>query len=196
MSEPVLELSNATVKKGDATVLHGLSLKIVAGEHTVILGSNGAGKSVLVRLLTHEDRARAPARRLVSGAGVWRRQLERVRASPATRHRFGRPASPVRQRQQRRTHHRPRGGALGLHRVSGDPPIRRRFRRDAPPGSRVAREDGSRTSGAEVDERDVQWRSAASAACPGAGDQSAGACARRAHHGPRRGRRGTSSWSR
>lgn len=57
MSEPVLELSNATVKKGDAAVLHGLSLRIVAGEHTVILGSNGAGKSVLVRLLTHEDRA-------------------------------------------------------------------------------------------------------------------------------------------
>ena len=57
MSETVLELSNASVKKGDATVLHGLSLKIFAGEHTVILGSNGAGKSVLVRLLTHEERA-------------------------------------------------------------------------------------------------------------------------------------------
>ena len=57
MSEPVLELSNASVKKGDATVLHGLSLKICAGEHTAILGPNGAGKSVLVRLLTHEERA-------------------------------------------------------------------------------------------------------------------------------------------
>ena len=54
MSEPVLELVNASVKKGDATVLHSLSLRINAGEHTVILGPNGAGKSVLVRLLTHE----------------------------------------------------------------------------------------------------------------------------------------------
>src|SRR5688572_26707315 len=57
MSEPVLELLNATVKKGDAIVLHGLTLKICAGEHTAILGPNGAGKSVLVRLLTHEERA-------------------------------------------------------------------------------------------------------------------------------------------
>jgi iron complex transport system ATP-binding protein len=57
MSDPVLELVNASVKKGDATVLHGLTLKISTGEHTAILGPNGAGKSVLVRLLTHEERA-------------------------------------------------------------------------------------------------------------------------------------------
>ena len=57
MSDPVLELHNASVKKGDATVLHGLTLTISTGEHTAILGPNGAGKSVLVRLLTHEERA-------------------------------------------------------------------------------------------------------------------------------------------
>ena len=57
MSEPVLELMNASVKKGDATVLHQLTLRIGVGEHTAILGPNGAGKSVLVRLLTHEERA-------------------------------------------------------------------------------------------------------------------------------------------
>ena len=57
MSDPVLELVDASVKKGDATVLHGLTLKISTGEHTAILGPNGAGKSVLVRLLTHEERA-------------------------------------------------------------------------------------------------------------------------------------------
>ena len=38
-------------------VLHGLSLTIHNGEHTAILGANGAGKSILVRLLTHEERA-------------------------------------------------------------------------------------------------------------------------------------------
>jgi len=57
MSDPVLELRNASVIKGDATVLHGLTLQICAGEHTAILGPNGAGKSVLLRLLTHEERA-------------------------------------------------------------------------------------------------------------------------------------------
>jgi iron complex transport system ATP-binding protein len=57
MSEPVLELINASVKKGETTVLHALSLKISSGEHTAILGPNGAGKSVLLRLLTHEERA-------------------------------------------------------------------------------------------------------------------------------------------
>jgi iron complex transport system ATP-binding protein len=57
MSGPVLELINASVKKGDATVLHGLTLTIGTGEHTAILGPNGAGKSILLRLLTHEERA-------------------------------------------------------------------------------------------------------------------------------------------
>ena len=57
MSEPVLELSNASVKKGDTVVLHGLSLSIQQGEHTAILGPNGAGKSILLKLLTHEERA-------------------------------------------------------------------------------------------------------------------------------------------
>ena len=55
--EPVLELTNASVRKGDRLVLNGLSLTIAAGEHTAILGPNGAGKSILVRLLTHEERA-------------------------------------------------------------------------------------------------------------------------------------------
>ena len=59
-SEPVLELVDATVIKGDRRVLDGVTLTIRAGEHTAIVGPNGAGKSILVRLLTHEDRALAP----------------------------------------------------------------------------------------------------------------------------------------
>ena len=54
--EPVLELRNATVVKGDRRVLDNLSLTIHTGEHTAIVGPNGAGKSVLVNLLTHDDR--------------------------------------------------------------------------------------------------------------------------------------------
>jgi iron complex transport system ATP-binding protein len=56
MRVPVLELTNATVKKDETVVLHGLNLTINEGEHTAILGPNGAGKSILVRLLTHEER--------------------------------------------------------------------------------------------------------------------------------------------
>jgi len=56
MVSPVLELSNATVVKGDRPVLDSLTLTIRSDEHTAILGPNGAGKSAFVRLLTHEDR--------------------------------------------------------------------------------------------------------------------------------------------
>ena len=55
--EPVLELVDATVVKGDSRVLDALTLTIRAGEHTAIVGPNGAGKSVFVNLLTHQDRA-------------------------------------------------------------------------------------------------------------------------------------------
>ena len=75
MRVPVLELTNATVKKDETVVLHGLNLTINEGEHTAILGPNGAGKSILVRLLTHEERplpldnGTAPVR--VFGADNW-----------------------------------------------------------------------------------------------------------------------------
>ena len=57
MPEPVLELVNATVVKGGATILHALNLTIHDGEHTAILGPNGSGKSTLVKLLTHHEYA-------------------------------------------------------------------------------------------------------------------------------------------
>ncbi len=60
-SEPILELLDATVVKGDRRVLDRLRLTIREGEHTAILGPNGAGKSVLVSLLTHHERALVPA---------------------------------------------------------------------------------------------------------------------------------------
>ncbi|HEY7448293.1 MAG TPA: ATP-binding cassette domain-containing protein [Vicinamibacterales bacterium] len=55
--EPVLEVIDATVVKGDRPVLDGVTLTIHADQHTAIVGPNGAGKSVLVNLLTHQDRA-------------------------------------------------------------------------------------------------------------------------------------------
>ena len=56
MTEPVLELRDATVVKNDRRILDSLSLTIGSGEHTAIIGPNGAGKSALVSLLTHDDR--------------------------------------------------------------------------------------------------------------------------------------------
>ena len=53
---PVLELRNATVRKGDKAALDSITLTIHEGEHTAIVGPNGAGKSTLVNLLTHEER--------------------------------------------------------------------------------------------------------------------------------------------
>ena len=40
--------------RGDAAVLHALSLRIVAGQHTAILGANGCGKSSFIKLINRE----------------------------------------------------------------------------------------------------------------------------------------------
>jgi iron complex transport system ATP-binding protein len=60
VTEPILELSDATVVKDGRRVLDGVSLTIRDGEHTAIVGPNGAGKSILVSLLTLEQRPLAP----------------------------------------------------------------------------------------------------------------------------------------
>ena len=59
---PVLELTHATVLRSGVRVLHDLTLRIDQGEHTAILGPNGAGKTSLMRVLTLDDRPRAPRR--------------------------------------------------------------------------------------------------------------------------------------
>lgn len=51
---PLIELDRATVVRGDAAVLHALSLRIVAGQHTAILGPNGCGKSTFIKLINRE----------------------------------------------------------------------------------------------------------------------------------------------
>jgi iron complex transport system ATP-binding protein len=56
ISEPVLELTDATVVKDDRRILDSLTLTISAGEHTAIVGPNGAGKSFLTKLLSHDER--------------------------------------------------------------------------------------------------------------------------------------------
>ena len=48
---PVIELDDVSVAFGDNHVLRGLSLKIVPGRTTVVVGRSGSGKSVLLKLM-------------------------------------------------------------------------------------------------------------------------------------------------
>ena len=47
-----IELSHVTKRFGESTALRALSLEVRAGEVLVLLGHNGAGKTVTVRLLS------------------------------------------------------------------------------------------------------------------------------------------------
>lgn len=49
--EPVIKLSNVTFER-DHVILESLNLSINEGEHWVVMGPNGCGKSTLVHLLT------------------------------------------------------------------------------------------------------------------------------------------------
>ena len=53
-AQSLIELDRATVVRGDTAVLHALSLRIVAGQHTAILGPNGCGKSSFIKLINRE----------------------------------------------------------------------------------------------------------------------------------------------
>lgn len=49
---PVLAVGNLTVRRGRAKILDNVGWRIRAGEHWVILGANGSGKTSLLRALT------------------------------------------------------------------------------------------------------------------------------------------------
>lgn len=54
MTQPVLDIHNARVFRGNTRVFDEFSLQLHKGENTVILGPNGAGKSTLLKLITRE----------------------------------------------------------------------------------------------------------------------------------------------
>jgi len=54
LRKPLIELDDVSVVRGGTAILERLSLTIREGEHTVILGPNGCGKSTLIKLLTRE----------------------------------------------------------------------------------------------------------------------------------------------
>ncbi|MCW2724514.1 MAG: transporter [Frankiales bacterium] len=56
--QAVLSLEDVTVRRGDVTVLDGISAQFLAGRCTAVAGPSGAGKSTLLRLL---DRLEEPS---------------------------------------------------------------------------------------------------------------------------------------
>jgi iron complex transport system ATP-binding protein len=54
-SEPeFLKMQHVHVARGEAVVLHDITLRISTGEHVAILGPNGCGKSTLIKTITCE----------------------------------------------------------------------------------------------------------------------------------------------
>ncbi len=51
-SQLFIEMKNISVARGDAVVLHDISLRVGQHEHLAILGPNGCGKSTLIQTLT------------------------------------------------------------------------------------------------------------------------------------------------
>ncbi|HEY6375248.1 MAG TPA: ATP-binding cassette domain-containing protein [Edaphobacter sp.] len=51
---PFLHLAHVNVARGENIVLHDINLSVNAGEHIVILGPNGCGKSTLIKTITCE----------------------------------------------------------------------------------------------------------------------------------------------
>jgi iron complex transport system ATP-binding protein len=49
---PVLEVSGLRVRRGDVEILRDVSWRVARGQHWVILGANGSGKTSLLRALT------------------------------------------------------------------------------------------------------------------------------------------------
>lgn len=67
MSEPLLTVDAVDVAYGNAKVLHGVSLRVEAGEMVFIAGRNGAGKTTLLKTIAGFMSPAAGAVRLEGG---------------------------------------------------------------------------------------------------------------------------------
>jgi molybdate transport system ATP-binding protein len=75
--EPLVELTDVTVRYGTATILDRVTFQVRRGEHWAISGPNGAGKSTLLSLVladnpqAYANRVRLFGRRRGTGESIW-----------------------------------------------------------------------------------------------------------------------------
>jgi molybdate transport system ATP-binding protein len=75
--ELLVEMTDVTVRYGDAVILDGVSFSLRRGEHCALLGPNGAGKSTLLSLLladnpqAYANDIRLFGRQRGSGESIW-----------------------------------------------------------------------------------------------------------------------------
>jgi iron complex transport system ATP-binding protein len=78
---PILAVSDLTVRRGDALILDNISWSVAPGQHWVILGANGSGKTSLLSALTGYLTPSTGRIELLSktyGASDWRDLRKRV----------------------------------------------------------------------------------------------------------------------
>ncbi len=77
MSQTILETDNIHVRYSGLPVLHGVSIRIIAGETVCVVGSNGAGKSTLLRAIMGAQRV-FDGRILFHGKDIQRSPTEEI----------------------------------------------------------------------------------------------------------------------
>lgn len=81
MFEPVLSVEGVIFERGSRRILHDVNWRVNPGEHWVILGPNGCGKTTLINLLTGYDMATAGNIRVgdaTFGEADWREVRKRI----------------------------------------------------------------------------------------------------------------------
>ena len=71
MTDPVLAIHNASITRGNRTLIHNLTGKLRAGEMTAVVGENGCGKSTLLLHLTGIRKQALPVSLLNRPLSAW-----------------------------------------------------------------------------------------------------------------------------